>query len=270
VSTQESTKPRFSEAILTRPPAARWDVVTTLAHFAIVTYAVDPERVRPHLHPRFQVETFPDADGSARAWISMVPFEDQDFRFGIAPWLRFKFGQTNYRTYVIDSETGQRAVWFFGTCLDSSSVFIPRYLWQLPWHHGRIRFDCAYDPGSQTYSRYRMTTASAWAPVELELKDSGQPVRELRGRDDLEATLVTLTHPLLGAFYRRDGALGSYRIWHDRLALQTASCLNARIGLLDRLELVPFAQQLQPHSVLLQHQTEFTIYLPPRRLSFRG
>jgi len=169
---------------------------------------------------------------------------------------------------VIDTETGQRAVWFFGTCLDSSSVIIPRYLWQLPWHYGRIRFDCDYDSNSQRYSRYRMTTASAWAPVELELKDGGEPVRELRGCDDFEAALVILTHPLLGTFYRRDGALGSYRIWHDRLQLQTASCLTARIGLFDRLGLVPFAEQLQPHSVLVQPRTEFTIYLPPRRLSF--
>jgi hypothetical protein len=42
--------------------------------------------------------------------------------------------------------------------------------------------------------------------------------------------------------------------------------LRAEIGLFDRLGIVPFAEQSRPHSVLLQHETEFTIYLPPRRV----
>ena len=141
---------------------------------------------------------------------------------------------------------------------------IPRYLWKLPWHRGRIAFDCAYDSTQQRYTHYRMTTKSDWAPVELELEDSGKPVSELSGCDDLEAALVILTHPLFGVFYRRDGSLGSYSIWHDRLQLSSGRCLQARFGLFDRLRVEPFAEQIKPHSVLIQPMTEFTIYLPPR------
>lgn len=255
---------RFTESLLTRPPLSRSDVVTTLGHFAIVTYAVAPERVRPHVHPRFDLETFPSPDGSARAWVSAVPFEDQDFCFVGAPRFKFRFGQTNYRTYVIDRETGLRLVWFFGTSLDSWSVLIPRHVWKLPWHRGRISFACQLDAARQRYQSYRMTTESDWAPVELELADSGEPVRELSGSADLEAALVILTHPLFGVFYRRDGSLGSYSIWHDRLRLSAGKCLKARFGLFDRLGVVPLAEQEKPHSVLLQPSTEFTIYLPPR------
>jgi hypothetical protein len=165
---------------------------------------------------------------------------------------------------VVDSETGRRLVWFFGTSLDSWSVVVPRYLWQLPWHRGRIRFDCELDSGGQRYERYRMTTRSDWAALELELEDSGLPVSELVGCDDLEAGLVILTHPLYGVFYRRNGSLGSYSIWHDRLQLSIGKCIRARFDLFDRLGVVPFADQLTPHSVLLQPRTEFTIYLPPR------
>lgn len=254
---------RFTETLLTRPALSRWDVVTTLRHFAIVTYAVDPDRVRPHVDARFELETFPGADEKPRAWVSMVPFEDQDFCFVGAPRFKFRFGQTNYRTYVIDRESGLRLVWFFGTSLDSLSVLLPRYLWKLPWHRGRIHFACNYDAPSGCYQRYQMNTRSSWAPVELELKDSGKPPGELPGCPDLESGLVILTHPLYGVFYRRDGSLGSYSIWHDRLRLSIGSCIQARIGLFDRLELVPFAEQLNPHSVLLQERTEFSIYLPP-------
>jgi hypothetical protein len=261
----ERSEVRFTESMLTRPPLSRWDVTTMLKHFAIVTYAVDPARVRPHVHDRFALETFTDEVGSAKAWVSVVPFEDQDFRFAGAPWLKFRFGQTNYRTYVLDRVTGQRLVWFFGTTLASPTVALPRYVWKLPWHRGQIQFDCSYDSIRARYTKYRMTTRSKWAPAQLELEDSGLPVTELQGCADLEAGLVILTHPLLGVFYRRDGALGAYRIWHDRLRLSTGGLVRAEIGLFDRLGLVSFAEQLHPHSILLQHQTEFTIYLPPRR-----
>ena len=257
---------RFTNALLTRPPLSRQDVVTTLKHFAIVTYAVDPARIRPHVHRRFELESFPDEAGSSRAWVSMVPFEDQDFRFVGLPWLKFLFGQTNYRTYVIDRETGEHVVWFFGTTLDSASVYLPRYVWKLPWHRGQIEFDCSYDALRERYTHYRMTTKSSWAPVELEIEDSGNALSELPGCDDFETGLVILTHPLFGVFHRRDGALGTYSIWHDRLRTSTGKCLKARIGLFDRLGIVPYAEQLHPHSILIQHQTEFTIYLPPRRV----
>ena len=252
---------------MTRPPVSSWDVVTTLRHFAIVTYAVDPERIRPQVHSRFEIDCFRDHDGAFKAWVSMVPFKVHDFRFVGAPWFKFYFGQTNYRTYVIDRETGRRAVWFFGTTLDSWSVFIPRYAWKLPWHHGHIEFDCSFDSTRGRYTAYKMTARSDWAPVELELEDSGQLVTQLPGSNDPEAGLAILTYPLLGVCYRSDGALGMYRIWHDRLTLSTGRCVRARVGLFHRLGIVPFAEQAQPHSVLIQPEAEFTIYLPPRRFA---
>jgi hypothetical protein len=257
----------FTPELMTRPRVRPLDVVAGLGHFAIVTYAVDPARVRPHVHPRFDLDCHRAADGSEKVWVSMVPFEDQDFHFAGLPWLTFRFGQTNYRTYVIDRRTGRRAVWFWGTTLDSWTVAVPRYCWKLPWHRGRVRFDCAYDGAAGRYARYRMTTRSDWAPVEMELEDTGSALERLDGYSDLEAGLVVLTHPLTGVFYRRDGKLGSYKIWHDRLHCTAGRVVSARIGLFDRIGLVPFAEQGAPHSVLIQPRSEFTIYLPPKRLA---
>jgi hypothetical protein len=166
---------------------------------------------------------------------------------------------------VIDRETGERAVWFFGTTLDHWSVVLPRNVWRLPWHRGRIRFDCEFDAAAGRYTRYRLTTTGGWAAVELALEDLGQPCESLCGADDLEAGLVTLTHPLLGVYYRRDGRLGSYRIWHDRLQCSAGRCIGARIELFDRLGIVNYGEQAEAHSVLIQRETEFAIYLPPKR-----
>lgn len=257
----------FTRELLSRPTVSSFDVEATLQHFAIVSYAIPPERVLPHIDPAFDLDCFTGSSGQPLVWVSMVPFEDQDFRFVCARWLKFRFGQTNYRTYVIHRDTGKRAVWFFGTTLDSWTVSIPRHLWKLPWHRGHVRFDCAYDPDSRKYTRYRMTTTSDWAPVEIDLEDLGTPVTTLNGLNNFDAAMVVLTHPLLGVFHCRDGRLGTYHIWHDRLQCTEGRVNSARIGLFDRLGLVPYAEQSKPHSVLIQNRTEFTIYLPPRLMN---
>ena len=65
-----------------------------------------------------------------------------------------------------------------------------------------------------------------------------------------------LTHPLDGFFRRRDGDLGTYSVWHERLAPTPGRVRHARIGLFDRLGIVPFAEQTAAHSVLIQSRTE--------------
>lgn len=257
---------RFSPILLTRPKLSAMDAVSGLEHFAIVTYAIPAERLRPHVHERFELDCIEGEAGQQLALVSVVPFIDRDFHFHGMPYPRFRFGQTNYRAYVIDRASGKRAVWFFGTSLDSWTVAIPQNLWKLPWHRGRIRFDCHFDRSAGRYAQYRLATESEWAPLELELEDSGLPVSTLTGFPTLESGAVTLTHPLNGIYYRRDGKLGSYSVWHERLALTSGRVVAAKIGLFDRLGLVPFAEQTKPHSVMIQPLTEFTVYLPPRRL----
>ncbi len=257
---------RFTADLLVKPPPRGLAVETTLEHFAIVTYWVDPAALARHLHPRFEPVALA-ADGvQARALVSVVTFLDRDFRFVAFPWWTGRFGQTNYRAYVRDTETGEHVVWFFGTCLDSLSVVVPHYAWRLPWHRARIAFDCRYDRAASRYAHFAVTTESSWSPARLVLEDSGSPVARLAGVGNLEAALVFLTHPLRGYFFRRDGALGSYRIWHERANLTTGRAIAAEYPLLDRLGLVAIADLQSVHSVLLQPAIDFTIYLPPRRV----
>jgi len=257
---------RFTPALLTKPPLRRLTVETTLQHFAIVTYWVDPDRLRTHLHPRFEAVCLPSEGYDRRALVSVVTFLDRDFRFVACPWITGQFGQTNYRAYVQDTETGEQAVWFFGTCLDSASVAVPRHAWKLPWHRARLAFDCAYDSTARRYTRYEVTTRSRWAPAHLTLGDSGAAVDALPGLSNLEANLVLLTHPMRGFFARRDGALGSYSVWHDRMRPTLGTVRSASYPLLDRLELVRDTDVSGVHSVLLQPTIDFTVYLPPSRV----
>ncbi len=253
----------FTPRLLTKPQTSGIDVETILRHFAIITYWVDPEKLRPHIPDRFELVTVEGSNGRAKALISVVPFLDIDFHFAKFPWIKWHFGQTNYRAYIYDPQKEEHAVWFFGTCLDSYTNVVPHYIWKLPWHNGRIRFDCTYDTQDKRYTHYTMQTKSSWSPAELSLTDSGQPPPTLAGFSTLESGLVLLTHPLRGYYFRRNGLLGSYNIWHDQLQTTAGTILTAKFPLLARLGLVAAGDLENVHSVLLQNRTDFTIYLPP-------
>ncbi len=254
---------RFTPQLLTKPQTSGIDVETTLRHFAIITYLVNPDKLRPHIPDRFELVTIDGGNGRSQALISVVPFLDIDFRFIKFPWIKWNFAQTNYRAYIYDPQADQHTVWFFGTCLDSYTNMIPRYIWKLPWHKGNIHFECDYDIQMNQYTRYTMQTKSSWSPAKLRLMDTGQPPQTLVGFPNLESGLVLLTHPLRGYYYRRDGLLGSYDIWHDQLHPTVGKALTANFPLLDRIGLVTEGDLENIHSVLLQNSTEFTIYLPP-------
>lgn len=251
------TPARFSPADLTRPALRAQDVITTLADFVILTWAVDPSALAAHLPPGFTPETRVLDDGRAVAFVSAVPFRDLDFRFGGAEWAKFAMGQTNYRAYVWFR--GRRAVWFFGTSLTGATVLVPQLLWKLPWHGAEIGIQATWE--GEVNVHWHMETTSDWAPASVHLAGTDRPMGRLDGFADEEDTAVTLTHPLDGFFRRTDGRVGGYSVWHDRLRLHHAEVLRADVPLFTRLGLVAPGQP--PHSTLLQRTTEFIVLLPP-------
>jgi hypothetical protein len=254
---------KFDDFLHPRPAPSGIDVVCKLKHFSIITYAVEPSRFYGLLPPRFKLDTIA-IDGNEKALISVVPFIDVDFTSAVFPFPNFTIGQTNYRIYVIDTATGERCVWFLGTTLDSWTVFVPRYIWKLPWHNGSVTFDCDFNTKTGCYTKYSMRTEAEWAPASVNLIQKPEQAIELPGFPDTETGLVCLTHPLTGFYHRRDGKLGTYRVWHKRLNVRPATLLSANFGLLTRMGLVTESEQANPHSVLVDPMSEFTIYLPPK------
>ncbi|WP_046004529.1 DUF2071 domain-containing protein [Pseudoalteromonas rubra] len=253
---------RFKDCLTPRPMPAGVDVLCKLQHFAIITYAVDPCRFEGVFPARFALDTVV-IDGKEKGLISVVPFVDVDFTSAVYPFPKFTMGQTNYRIYIIDKKTGERCVWFLGTTLDSWTRIVPSTVWKLPWYDGKVVFDCDYDELQGFYRRYKMLTKANWAPASVELVQEKGATIELPGFPDTETGLVYLTHPLAGFYYRRDGRLGTYRVWHKQLAVSCARLKSANFGLLSRLGLVSEQEQQQAHSVLVEPINEFTIYLPP-------
>lgn len=237
-------------------------MVTTLRHFALISYLVPIEKLRPHIDPRFEIVELPGASGPC-GLISVVPFLDVDFRFAKFPFVRFRFGQTNYRVYVRDRD--EHLVWFFGTALATPWVAIPRHLWKLPWHRARMTWDVEHSTTEHRYVRYRVDTSSTWAPASFVLEDTGASMALLPGFDSLDEQRLVLTHPERGVYFRRDGVVGSYSVWHPELELTQGRVLDARFTLLERLGFLSIEEMQRPHSVLISPSIEFQIRLPPTR-----
>jgi len=190
---------RMVDYLTDRPEPKSIDVLCGLKHFSIITYAVPAVRFRGIFPDRFQLDTI-RVDGQEMGLISVVPFIDVDFTSAVFPFPKFTMGQTNYRIYIVDTKTGERCVWFLGTTLDSWTLVVPRYLWNLPWHAGKVSFDCCYNESTGLYEKYKMETSSNWAKASVELTQSKSDEFDFPGFPDVESALVYLTHPLVG-FY---------------------------------------------------------------------
>jgi len=257
------SKLNFYDVLHPCPQTKGIDVVSTLQHFAIVTYAVHPSRLEHLLPKRFKLDTV-EIEGETKALLSVVPFYDLDFRPALLNFPKLSMGQTNYRIYVVDTKTGEKVVWFIGTTLDSWSTVVPAWVWKLPWYRGKIDFDCNYDEKRKLYRDYSMTTTSDWAPAHLKLTQEENIPFVLEGFTDEESALAFLTHPLTGYYHRRDTKVGTYAVWHERLQVKPAKLISAHFELLSRMNILTQKEQQHPHSVLVQAETEFTIFLPPK------
>lgn len=257
----------FREYVTPPPQPRGLDVTVTLRDLALVTYTADPDTVRRQLPPRLSPLTI-SMNGARRALVSVVLFMNENFRSAVFPSPRLRMGQVNYRTYIVDHFTGKHGIWFFGTMLDSWTFAAPRWLWRMPWHKGPVELHSRRDAAG-AYVSYMATSASDWSPLLLELEeDAGGPI-ELPGFPDVETGLVCLTH-VMKSFYRRtDGQIGLNRVWHLPMSVRPAQIRRADFPLLQRMALVPRAEQLLPYNVLIAPKVEFLIHLPPERVSSR-
>ncbi len=242
------------------------DIRSDLLHFALITYALPAERLHPHIPARFDIPTF-SINGQQLALMSAVPFLDADFNFyRLVPFVKLQFAQTNYRVYVVDRETGEHCVWFFGTTLGSWVVQIARTLWRIPWHYARYEMDCRYNAQRHAYDRYHFSKTSDWASAEIELEDTGEPMTLTPGFSTLDEQILILTHPIIGYFYRLDTRPGTYSVWHEEIPLTVGKGKHLYFSLYERLGLLSREEMENPHSVLICPRTTFEVHLPPRAM----
>ena len=245
-------------------PAGWLDARTTLRHFAMINYTVCPDRLAGFIpNERFEVARFETSEGM-KSFLSVVAFLDVDFNFlRIAPGIKFTFYQTNHRAYVIDKESSQPVVWFFGTNLGSRLVQIPRCLWKIPWHFSKYDVDCRFDQSSRRYEKYSYNFESDWCQGRMRIHDTGELISIQDGFASVDEMKLILTHPVQGFYRRLDGRFGTYQVWHEEMICTKGVADSLYFSLYEKLGLLSKSEMQKPHSIFLCPEINFDIHLPP-------
>jgi hypothetical protein len=237
-------------------------VASTLLHFSIVSYLVEPTALRKHVPPEYELYTLV-IDGKKWGLVSAVSFVNKNFRFkNLFPFLQSKFGQTNYRVYIKDKK-GENSVWFLGTGLGSSLVHLPRLFWKMPWFHARYATHVNHP---ETCMPYNMQIKTKHQISQVDLTEDEIPQFTWEGFSSREEALLVLTHPVTGYFKRNDGRVSRYGVWHSRMDVKTARPGNIYFEKFEHWGLLTRADMLRPYSVLITPSIHFQVYLPPRKL----
>jgi hypothetical protein len=250
---------------LKKSSAGLLDARTTLRHFALINYAVSPERLAEFIPANhFEVARFETSKGT-KSFLSVVAFLDVDFNFSrLASGIKFTFYQTNHRAYIIEKKTRQPVVWFFGTNLGSRLVKIPRCLWKIPWHYSKYNVDCRFNQASNRYEKYSYNFESDWCSGKIEIRDTGEPISVMSGFAFLDEMKLILTQPIQGFYRRLDGKLGTYRVWHKEMICTKGISENLYFSLYEKMGLMTKDEMQKPHSIFLCPEIEFDVCLPPQ------
>jgi hypothetical protein len=249
---------KIEQRVKNKPAENIATVASTLFNFSIVTYAVDPDKLRKHIPENFELFTI-YIGGKQKGLVSAVSFMNKKFRFkNLFPFIQSHFGQTNYRIYIKDTGTGENCAWFLGTSLGSAWVHIPRWLWKMPWFYARYT-----PPGNSPYS-LQMATSTGTSLLEITEEETLNFRWE--GFSSAEEAMLVLTHPVKGYFRRQDGITSTYGVWHPRMEIKTGRAGNLYFEKFEEWGLVTRNEMLHPYSVLITPSIYFQVYLPPRRI----
>jgi uncharacterized protein len=192
-------------------PSRPWAGHMRWVDLAFLHWRVDPQRLRPLIPPKLELETF---DGAA--WLGVVPFRMEDVRLRFSPAVpgTSAFPELNVRTYV---RYGERfGVWFFS--LDAASrlaVRAARLLYNLPYYDATMS---VRSEGERIF--YESTRVHAHAPP-ARLASSYAPVGAV-----YHASPGTLDYFLVERYclfmVSRSGELGCLDVHHQPWSLQPA------------------------------------------------
>lgn len=241
-NTSHHPQPRINQCSAERLPSATRGNVSVKAqwqHFALLVYAVPPERVVGLAPSSFEVETSL-IKGRMMGWVSVASLLDQGTR-GDG---RSRFEQTSYRLHL--RRDGAPVAWLLGLSLGSLAAVATRNWWAAPWHLSAMEFQIAYDDGARRYRHYQLQTQSQWINARWQLTDSGQSLEPT----DLPAAVQ---HPFgTDYFLRRDGLLGAQRARLLNPQFTRGTVQAAHCDLLERLGLVRGEEFLRPQLAALQ------------------
>jgi uncharacterized protein YqjF (DUF2071 family) len=232
-------------------------VAIDVENFALVTHRVPADRVRRHLAPTYDLETFGEGTGEY-CFVSATCFCNRNFRLNMLRNPHHTFNETTYRTYV--SFKGRRGVFFFGRYLGTPLALIPQRLLSRDVFHAE--FDLSIERGPQGYISYVCSASSSQGETSFSLEATDQPPQKPPWESGEEHGQY-LTYRLDGYFTSSMGFQAHSPVSHQRMRPFSGRLHEGRFELWEQLGIVPREEANKPYSILVTPGAHFTLY-PPR------
>jgi len=221
---------------------ARWE------NLCLVTYAVDPARLKPLLHSELSLDT---VDG--RAFVSLVAFDFLDTRVLGIPWPGYRcFPEVNLRFYVRHGD--QRGVVFIREYVPKRLIaWIARSLYNEPYLAVPMRSSWQ-NLGTNATVEHELDTAGTTHRLRMRLgENSGIPHSQSAAHFFKEHSW--------GFGQSRSGALLRYQVWHPLWETRTVESLDLDwdFGAVYGPEWADLSQA-EPHHVAFALGSEIRVY----------
>ena len=227
-------------------------------NFALITHAVPAERIRRLLPDRFELETFPDAEGREMGFISASSFCNRQIHWSAARYPAHDFDQSTFRTYV--KHRGRCGAYFFGTYVSTRLSFVGQI--SVAAHTRLADFDVDIDLTERGYVRYASRARVGSEELRFVLEATDAP-RAKAPFETGEEHAQFITYRLHGYARPPVGGVTYGPIEHRHMDPWEGRLLEGRFDLWDRLGLLPEDEWAEPFSVLVEPSVRFTLH-PPR------
>lgn len=235
-------------------------VKMTLNHVFYISYLVPISRIQPFLPEFLQPATvFPE-----QMFVSIVGMKCNDVRVYGFSRPSFDYDQLNVRTYVIDPQTGNPAVYFFRSGVSSGIIPWLTSIFGITWE--AIDFDLQPYLSEKPARRGYKVIGHWQEDLYFEIAKS-EPSSEEKGLfPDLASEITEISGPRL-AFMTSGNHTIRYESTQQIQSVQRVSLLDIRFQLPVTMGLLKETELSKPDSVLLASQTKLGAYLPPQRIS---
>lgn len=232
----------------------------TVEDLFIVTHAVPPERVRPHVPHEFELDTIEIPASGEAALVSAACFFNRNAHWAPLQEPSLDYHQATYRTYV--KRRGEAAVFFLGTYIEGGLPFVAQRLAIGNAWEADFDVSIAYDPHRRAYRRYYCRAASDHGTTVVEAKAPGPEPDTHAPFDTGRQMSFFITHRLVGYFRMPGGVLGSMRVEHEEMNPVEGWLITAQFDLWERLGILTRREFMRHYAVLVQPRTEFVAYPP--------
>jgi hypothetical protein len=227
-----------------------------LRHVLYVSYLVPASRLRP-IVPDILPLAIVEGDSG---FVSVVILRSTRVRLSSLPLPRFDYSQINLRTYVIDPQSGNQAVYFLKSGVTSTVVSLLARTIGVRWEPIKCTMNVRLD--EQLYYTAYEAFGQWVGDFHIKAEEAIMPPTSVLPFKDTKSAIDYLVRPLTG-FFARNGRVGRFSIWHPDVKPRAGIIKDLHFPLLDSMNVIDDMMANKPNSVLLLPEAQFHIYMPP-------